>query len=109
MTDRTLARSPGPNCHRERPRLSERLDFDVITIDAAGNGSYGPAENGQSYPAEAFTGTGFIDGRQVNCLSPEWLVVFHTGYQVDAADWADVSTLCQRFCIPIPDDYLGFR
>jgi len=28
---------------------------------------------------------------------------------VDADDWADVSALCQRFGIPIPDDYRRFE
>jgi lincosamide nucleotidyltransferase A/C/D/E len=79
-----------------------RSGFDVITIDASGNGVYGPAENGQFYPAEALTGTEVINGRRVDCFSPEWLVEFHTGYEVDATDWADVSALCQRFGIPIP-------
>jgi hypothetical protein len=31
------------------------------------------------------------------------------GGAVDANDWADVSALCARFGIPIPDDYLPFR
>lgn len=90
-------------------RDGHEVDFDVITIDASGNGIYGPAENGQFYPAEALTGTGMINGRRVDCFSPAWLVVFHTGYEVDADDWADVSALCQRFGIPIPDDYIEFR
>jgi lincosamide nucleotidyltransferase A/C/D/E len=85
------------------------VDVDVITIDASGNGIYGPAENGQLYPAEALTGTGIINGRRVDCFAPQWLVVFHTGYEVDATDWADVSALCQRFGIPIPDDYVQFQ
>jgi hypothetical protein len=39
--------------------------------------------------------------RTVDCIAPEWLVRFHTGYQVDATDWADVSALCERFGIPV--------
>jgi hypothetical protein len=35
-------------------------------------------------------------------------VRFHTGYQVDADGWADVSALCERFGIPVPDDYRRF-
>jgi lincosamide nucleotidyltransferase A/C/D/E len=62
-----------------------------------------------AYPAEALSGTGTVDGRTVRCISPNWLVAFHTGYAVDANDWADVSALCERFGIPIPDDYLPFR
>jgi lincosamide nucleotidyltransferase A/C/D/E len=90
-------------------RDGHQVDIDVITFDASGNGIYGPAENGQRYPAAAFTGSGTINGRRVDCFSPEWLVVFHTGYQVDATDWADVSALCQRFGLPVPGDYARFR
>jgi len=45
----------------------------------------------------------------VSCISPEWLVRFHTGYDVDATDWADVSALCERFGIIVPSDYARFR
>lgn len=38
-----------------------------------------------------------MNGRTVDCIMPEWLVRFHTGYEVDATDWADVSALCARF------------
>ena len=46
--------------------------------------------------------------RAVDCITPEWLGRFHTGYEVDATDWADVSALCARFSIPFPREYLGF-
>jgi hypothetical protein len=36
-------------------------------------------------------------------------VRFHTGYDVDEDDWADVSRLCERFGIPVPADYDRFR
>jgi lincosamide nucleotidyltransferase A/C/D/E len=31
------------------------------------------------------------------------------GHEVNADDWADVRALCERFDIPIPDDYQRFR
>jgi lincosamide nucleotidyltransferase A/C/D/E len=43
--------------------------------------------------------------QSVRCISPEWLVRFHTGYPVDDDDWADVSALCARFDLPVPVDY----
>jgi lincosamide nucleotidyltransferase A/C/D/E len=88
--------------------LVDRLGIR-LWLDGNGDGIYGPPENGERYPAEALTGTGTVDGRSVPCISPEWLVAFHTGYAVDANDWADVSALCARFGIPIPDDYLPFQ
>jgi len=33
---------------------------------------------------------------------------FHTGYAVDAEDWADVAALCAAFDVPIPDDHRRF-
>ncbi|MDQ3760802.1 MAG: nucleotidyltransferase family protein [Actinomycetota bacterium] len=85
------------------------IDFHVIAFDDTGAGVYGPPKNGECYPAEALTGTGTINGRPVACITPKWLIPFHTGYDVDATDWADVSALCEQFGIPIPDEYLPFR
>jgi lincosamide nucleotidyltransferase A/C/D/E len=79
-----------------------QIDFHVIVFDEHGRGVYGPASNAESYPAEALAGTGTVNGRTVVCITPEWLVRFHTGYEVDATDPADVSALCERFGIPIP-------
>jgi lincosamide nucleotidyltransferase A/C/D/E len=82
-----------------------QIDFHVIVLDEHGRGIYGPADNGESYPAEALTGTGTVKGRTVACITPKWLVRFHTGYEVDATDRADVLALCERFGIPIPSEY----
>lgn len=82
------------------------VDFHVIVIDpVTGDGIYGPAGNGDRYPAAALANTERLAGREVRCLTPECLVAFHTGYDVDDDDWADVSALCERFRIPVPDDY----
>jgi lincosamide nucleotidyltransferase A/C/D/E len=85
------------------------VDFHVIVRDAAGNGVYGPPQNGEVYPADALSGRGTIEDRAVDCISPEWLVRFHTGYDLKAKDWADVSALCKAFGIPIPAEYERFR
>jgi lincosamide nucleotidyltransferase A/C/D/E len=82
-----------------------QIDFHVIVLDEHGRGVYGPASNEESYPAESLAGTGTVNGRPVVCITPEWLVRFHTGYEVDATDRADVSALCERFGIPIPSEY----
>ena len=86
-----------------------QIDFHVITLDEHGRGIYGPPENGEVYPPDALAGTGTVNGRSVDCIAPEWLVRFHTGYDLDATDWADVSALCGRFGIPMPREYLRFR
>ena len=81
----------------------------MIVLDERGRGVFGPPENGESYLAEALAGTGTVNERAVACITPEWLVRFHTGYEVDATDRADVSALCERFGIPVPREYLRFR
>ena len=86
-----------------------QIDVHVIVMDEEGRGVMGPPELNQVYPAGSLTGTGTINGRTVDCVSPEWLVKFHTGYTVDADDWADVSALCARFDLPIPADYEPYR
>jgi lincosamide nucleotidyltransferase A/C/D/E len=84
------------------------VDLHVVVLDAQGNGVYGPHERDDVFAASALNGSGTIGDRKVACISPEWLVRFHTGYDVDETDWADVSALCERFDIPIPDDYDRF-
>jgi lincosamide nucleotidyltransferase A/C/D/E len=90
-------------------RVGRQVDFHVVVLADDGRGVYGPPGNGEFYPADALTGTGTVGGRQVRCIAPRWLVAYRTGYEVDADDWADVHALCERFDIPIPDDYRRFR
>jgi lincosamide nucleotidyltransferase A/C/D/E len=81
-----------------------RLDVHSYMLDAAGLNA-----GGVSYRAEQLTGRGVIGGYPVRCISPEWLVKFHTGYELDQYDWHDVRLLCERFQIAVPDEYLKFR
>ena len=79
------------------------LDVHSYTLDSTGNNVHGVP-----YIAEHLTGYGSILGHHVRCISPEWLVRFHTGYEVDEKDFRDVSALCKRFGITLPDDYRRF-
>jgi lincosamide nucleotidyltransferase A/C/D/E len=81
------------------------VDVHAIVLDDAGNGLYGPAERGVMYPAGALAGTGLIGEHPVKCIAPEYLVAFHSGYKLQASDIHDVSALCERFAIPLPDEY----
>ena len=84
---------------------SHRRELDVhsYTLDEAGNNVYGVA-----YTSEHLTGRGSINGYPVRCISPEWLVKFHSGYELDDQDFHDVRALCERFGIPLPDEFLRF-
>lgn len=86
------------------------VDFHVIVIEADGRGRYGPPPRGEFwYDPEALGWTGEIAGRPVACMPPAWLVRWHTGYELDADDLADVSALSDQFGIPLPDEYLALR
>jgi lincosamide nucleotidyltransferase A/C/D/E len=80
-----------------------QIDIHSYTFDSAGNHVYGVA-----YPFDSLTGTGSVNGHPVKCISPEWMVKFHTGYQLDENDYRDVQALCLRFGIKIPAEYDGF-
>jgi lincosamide nucleotidyltransferase A/C/D/E len=85
------------------------IDLHVIVLDDHGNGLYGPAERGEMYPAASLTGTGSIHGRIVRCISPEWMVRFHSGYRLQEKDFQDVSALCKKFRIELPEAFAQFK
>ncbi len=81
-----------------------QIDIHSYTFDAAGNLVYGVP-----YPYDSLNGTGSVNGYPVKCITPEWMVKFHTGYQLDENDYHDVQVLCQRFGINIPSEYDEFE
>ena len=85
------------------------IDVHVIVLDDQGNGIYGPPEKGEMYPAASLTGTGIIDDARVRCISAEWAVKFHSGYELEEKDFRDVSALCKRFGIELPTAYERFK
>jgi lincosamide nucleotidyltransferase A/C/D/E len=85
------------------------IDVHAIAIDANGDGIYGPVSIGEMYPADSLTGKGSIAGTDVRCISPEWLIKFHSGYELEEKDFRDVSALCEKFGVSLPDEYLKFR
>jgi lincosamide nucleotidyltransferase A/C/D/E len=85
--------------------MGRELDVHAFTFDENGDGVYGPPQNREYYRAGALTGHGFIEGRQVRCISPEWLVRFHSGYPLKAKGFHDVMLLCRRFGIVLPQEY----
>jgi lincosamide nucleotidyltransferase A/C/D/E len=81
-----------------------QIDIHTYTFDAGGNYIYGIP-----YPLESLTGTGSVDGYLVKCISPEWVVKFHTAYQFDEDDYRDVKAICQHFNIKVPSEYEAFE
>jgi lincosamide nucleotidyltransferase A/C/D/E len=84
--------------------LGHQIDFHSFTFDVNGEIIFGVP-----YPRESLTGTGSINGIQVKCISPEWSVKFHTGYEVDIDDYRDVLALCGHFGLEMPLEFEKFR
>lgn len=80
-----------------------QVDVHSYTFDREGCNIYGVA-----YLPEHLKGTGVIQGYPVKCITPEWLVKFHTGYELDENDYRDTLALCRRFDIPLPAEYERF-
>lgn len=79
------------------------LDVHSYELDDAGNNIYGV-----EYRREHLQGRGVIHGCAVACISPEWLVRFHSGYELDENDYRDVKALCERFGFALPEEYRKF-
>ncbi len=45
----------------------------------------------------------------VKCISPEWIVKFHSGYELTKKDFEDVAALCEKFGIQLPEEYLKLK
>jgi len=89
--------------------FGHEVDIHVVDFDVHGHGIYGPKERGVYYPAAAFVGKGNILDLQVNCLTPEYQVESHQGYQLKEKDFKDVFLLCERFELEIPKEYQNFK
>ncbi len=86
-------------------RDGRRVDFHVIVFDRAGNGTYGPAEHGASYPAAALGAVGVVAGREVRCLSAEFQMESHTGYELGTGGLHDVALLHERLGVPLHPEH----
>lgn len=80
----------------------ELVDVHVVQIAEDGRGVYGPLAEGVAYPAAALLGRGEIEGVAVRCLSPEYQLESHTGYELRAKDIADVRHLAEAFGLAEP-------
>lgn len=79
------------------------VDIHTYTFDAQGRIIFGVA-----YPLDALNGSGTIDGMAVKCITPEWMIKFHTGYAADENDCHDVHLLCKKYGLPLPEEYRNF-
>lgn len=80
-----------------------QIDIHSYTFDETGKHIFGI-----EYPLDSLNGSGTINDYPVKCITPEWLVKFHTGYTLDENDYHDVKLLCEKFNIEIPEEYAEF-
>jgi lincosamide nucleotidyltransferase A/C/D/E len=80
-----------------------RVDLHPVLFDERGNGwqplggdAYGV------YPAEGLMGRGEVDGRPVQCLTPELQLRHHLGYHPDTNDRHDLRLLAEHFHVALP-------
>ncbi|MCX4791924.1 aminoglycoside nucleotidyltransferase [Streptomyces sp. NBC_01221] len=82
-----------------------RVDLHLYERLADGSLHYGSVVDGGAFPAEALAGRGSIAGTAVRCESAEWAVRWHTGYPARDVDRHDVTLLCHRFGITVPEGF----
>jgi lincosamide nucleotidyltransferase A/C/D/E len=81
-----------------------QIDVHSYAFDSMGNHVYGI-----EYPYDSLSGYGTVNQYPVRCISPEWMVKFHTGYAFDENDYRNVKALCEHFGIPLPLEYEEFE
>jgi lincosamide nucleotidyltransferase A/C/D/E len=86
--------------------IGREIDVHVFNFDNNGNFTYGTGASAEIFPVAVLAGVGTIEGRTVKCISPEWMVKWHTGYKLRESDYKDVLALCKKFNIEIPAEYI---
>ena len=88
-------------------RASRAVDLHPVRIDDAGNAwqtGAGPDGTDAKYPADGFT-TGWVGGQTVDCIGPDVQIEHHIHYEPTPRDREDIGRLCDRFTLPLPDEY----
>ena len=76
------------------------IDFHIFSRNSEGDFVF----ESQTFPKEIFTSIGRIGHLEVDCITPEWQVRFHSGYKLDDNDIKDVLLLCDKFNLALPDE-----
>ena len=76
------------------------VDVHAFEYDKQGNNCYGVA-----YPFGSLTGTGIINGQEVNCIAAQFMLQFKTGYEPTEKDLLDIRALCEKFNFELPNRY----
>jgi lincosamide nucleotidyltransferase A/C/D/E len=76
------------------------IDVHSFTLD-----SDGLIIEKDEYPDGSLDGLGVVGGHRVRCVAPKYLVQFHTRHEPKEKDHKDVSALCEKFGIDMPEEY----
>jgi lincosamide nucleotidyltransferase A/C/D/E len=80
-----------------------QVDVHPVTFDERGNGLYRMADgNTWTYTAAGLAGAGSIAGRPVRCLTPEFQMRVHAGYELAEKDHEEIRLLSDRFGVDPP-------
>ena len=74
------------------------VDVHAFEYDKNGKNTYGV-----EYPFGSLTGTGMIDGQEVNCTNPSFMFRFKTWYEPKEKDLHDVRALSEKFGFDLPN------
>ena len=93
-------------CFVARDAGDRRVDVHTVAFDDEG-GALQRQEDGTfwRYPPEGFSGLGWVDGREVACLSAEVQVLCHLNYEPDETDRRDMELLAGSYGITLPRPY----
>ncbi|HEX2696567.1 MAG TPA: hypothetical protein VHM28_02590 [Anaerolineales bacterium] len=81
-----------------------QIDVHSYTFDSTGKIGFG-----LEYPYDSLKGTGAINGFPVKCITPDWMMKFHSGYTLDENDYHDVKLLCRKFGFELPLEFARFE
>jgi len=102
----TVALDELPTRFVVRDRFDRRVDFHTVTFDATGNATQ-QLQNGTlaPYPSAGFSGSGYVAGVRVACLTAAVQAHHHLGYDPDQKDRHDMALLAERCGIDLPAPY----
>ena len=83
-----------------------RIDFHVMELTEAGDALYSPRGEEWQIAAIELDAQGEIEGRVVRCLTPEYQVRAHAGYELQDTDISDMKALQQRFGVTLLEEQI---
>jgi len=101
-----LAEDEPTLCFLARNASDRRVDVHTVAFDDDGGALQRQTESTfWRYPPKSLSGLGWVDGREVACLSAEAQVLCHLNYEPDETDRRDMELLALSRGIALPPPY----